>query len=406
MLIIIQMAWRNIWRNKARSFVIMFSISLGVFAGIMVMALYKGMMRDRIKTLIYQETGHLQIHHPQFKSDYEVTYDIANVPSIVTYLKNNSSVSKFALRSVSQGMLATTNGTSGLQINGIDPNEENQCSELNKKIKLGEPFSDTKKYELLIGEKLAKKMKITVGDKVVLTFTDIHDEIVSAAFRVIGILHTSNSAWEERNVYVKRKDLNELLGKDGLVHEISILLQSNELLTSEKQHISSNFPNELLEDWKQLSPETELMVDTVDITSFIIMGIILIALAFGIINTMLMSILERTREIGMMMALGMNRIKLFLLVLLETFFLTLSGLPLGLLSAFLLSNYIEKNGFSYGSDSEEMMRNFGFGTIIYTEFPYEKLVSIILFVVATAFFSCLYPAIRALKLNPMEALRK
>jgi len=406
MLIIIQMAWRNIWRNKARSFVIMFSISLGIFAGIMVMALYKGMMRDRIKLLIYQETGHLQIHHPQFKSDYEVQFEIPNESLLTTFLSQQASISKFALRSISQGMLATTNGTSGLQINGIDPIAENQCSDLTNKIKWGKPFTISKKYELLIGQKLAKKMKISVGDKVVLTFTDLHDEIVSAAFRVIGILQTSNSVWEERNVYVKRKDLNELLGKSGIVHEMSVLLRSNEALASAKQTIISAFPKVLVEDWKQLSPETELMVDTVDITSYIIMGIILIALAFGIINTMLMSILERTREIGMMMALGMNRLKLFILVLMETFFLTLSGLPIGLFFAFILSNYIEKNGFAFGIDSEEMMRNFGFGLIIYTEFPYEKIGSVVLFVVGTAFFSCLYPAFRALKLNPMEALRK
>lgn len=406
MSVISSIAWRNIWRNKARSFVIMFSVALGVFAGLMVMALYKGMMRDRIKSLIEQETGHLQIHHPSFKNDYEVKFTIDNLSNVNILLVQNSNVKKFTFRSIAQGMLATTNGTSGLQINGIDPITENACSQLNQKIIKGKPFSNSKKYEILIGEKLSDKMKIEVGDKVVLTFTDHTDEIVSGAFRVAGIIKTSNSAWEERNVYVSREELNELIGLPNQAHEVGILLKSNDFVSNTKMQLQRQFPNQFIEDWKNLSPETELMVDTVDITSYIIMVIILIALAFGIINTMLMSILERTREIGMMMALGMNKGKLFLLVLLETTFLTLSGVPLGILGALGLDKYVSTYGFSFGKDSEVMMRKFGFGSRIFTEFPYEKLGITVLFVVSTAFISCIYPAIQALKLNPMEALRK
>jgi len=406
MMVIVLMAWRNIWRNKARSFVIMCSVALGIFVGLMVMALYKGMIRDRIKSLIYQETGHLQIHHPEFKNDYDVKFTLGDLSSVKNLLVKNKYVKKFTFRSITQGMLATTNGTAGLQINGIDPREENECSELNSKFIAGKTFSDSKKFELVIGQKLAKKMKIDVGDKVVLTFTDHSDEIVSGAFRVSGIIQTSNAGWEQRNVYVRRSELNELLGLPQQAHEVGIILQSNELLPVAMQQLKKQFPQQLVEDWKTLSPETELMVDTVDITSYIIMVIILIALAFGIINTMLMSILERTREIGMMMALGMNKLRMFLLVLMETIFLTLSGVPLGVLGAVAISNYVESNGFSFGRDSEVMMRQYGFNTIIYTQFPYEKLAITTFFVVSTAFLSCLYPAIRALKLNPMEALRK
>ena len=406
MYVIVSMAWRNIWRNKARSFVIMFSVALGIFAGLMVMALYKGMMRERIKSLIYQETGHLQIHDPAFKNDYEVKYVISDLVNVTNLLSKNKDVKNVTLRSISQGMLATTYGTSGIQINGIDPVSENACSGLNKKLNEGKSFSDSKKFEMIIGEKLASKMKMVVGDKVVLTFTDHTDDIVSGAFRIAGIIQTSNSAWEERNVYVRRSELNELLGLPNQAHEIGVILQSNEVLPEAYSQLKKKLPNQLIEDWRKLSPETELMVDTVDITSYIIMVIILIALAFGIINTMLMSILERTREIGMMMALGMNKMKLFMLVLMETIYLTLSGVPLGISASFLLNSYVEKNGFSFGEGSDVMMRKYGFGSVVYTEFPYEKLGITILFVVSTAFISCLYPAIRALKLNPMEALRK
>lgn len=130
------------------------------------------------------------------------------------------------------------------------------------------------------------------------------------------------------------------------------------------------------------------------------------ALAFGIINTMLMSILERTREIGMMMALGTNKLKIFFLVLLETIFLTLAGTPVGLLIGWLETSYYNKHGLDLSGMGREMMSSFGFGTMVYPEFPADKLAGILIIVTGTAIISCLFPAIKALKLRPVEALRR
>jgi len=136
------------------------------------------------------------------------------------------------------------------------------------------------------------------------------------------------------------------------------------------------------------------------------MAIIMFALAFGIINTMLMAILERTREIGMMLALGTNKIKIFLLVLLETLFLTLAGTPIGVLIGWLATNYFNRNGLDLSGMGKEMMSSFGFSNIIYPEFPADKILGVMLIVFATAILSCLFPAIKALRLQPVEALRR
>ena len=139
---------------------------------------------------------------------------------------------------------------------------------------------------------------------------------------------------------------------------------------------------------------------------YIIIGIILFALAFGIVNTMLMAILERTQEIGVMMALGMNRLRLFLLVFLETVLLTLIGTPLGLGIAWIVTTYYNRHGLNLENMGKEMMNSFGFSTLIYPEFPAEKLAAIMGIVLFTALASCIYPAIKALQLQPIEALRK
>lgn len=403
---ILIMAWRNIWRNKLRSLVIILSVALGLFAGLMVLSIYKGMLRGRVRTVIDSEVGHIQIHDSNFKKDYDPFYIIKEPGELIKALNKNQDIKSFSVRSITQGMLSATTGSAGVQINGVLPLEENIVSQLAKKIKIGNGFTDHKKNEILIGKKLAKKLKLKLGGKIVLTITDTSAEIVSGAYRIASIFESENAPLDETNVYVKKEALDEMLGTTNQIHEIAIRLNKDELLGATVQQIQKQFKQYQIDTWEALSPETVLMVDTIDITSYIIIGIILFALAFGIINTMLMAILERTKEIGMMMALGLNKIKLFQLILLETIFLTTIGTPLGLGMALSLTNYYHQNGLHWESMSKELMSSFGFSTTIYPEFPIEKTGISMCFVVLTAILSCIYPAIKALQLQPVDALRK
>ena len=308
----------------------MLSIIIGLFAGIAVLALYKGMMKSRIRTVIDAEVAHLQLHDSSFKKDYEPKFIIKNGDKIMTSIAAIPEIKFVAPRSIANGMLATTTGSTGVQINGVIPAKEYIVSQLKIKIIEGNLFDPMKRNEIMIGKKLAKKMKLEIGSRLVLTFTDTTDEIVSAAFRVTAIYQSDNAPLDEKNVYVKLNELNSLLGTGNAYNEIVLLLRDDDDLNKVQKQIQEKFPGYQVESWKEISPETELMVNTTNQYSYIIMVIIMVALAFGIINTMLMSILERTKEIGMMMALGTNKLKIFSLVLLETIFLTLAGTPVGL----------------------------------------------------------------------------
>lgn len=403
---IFTMAWRNIWRNKMRSIVIMLSISIGLFAGIALQALYKGMMKGRVRIAIDAEVGHLQLHDTNFKKEYEPKYVIENGDAVLTAINKIPGVKIAAPRSITNGMLATATGSAGVQINGIIPEKEYEASQLKKKIVEGKLFDTEKKNEVMIGKKLANKMKLKTGSKLVLTFTDSSGAIVSGAFRTVAIYQSANAPLDERNVYITMQDLNALLTTDNTFHEIAVLLNNDEGVPVVQQQLKQQFPGYLIETWREITPETDLMVKTTNQMSYIIMVIIMFALAFGIINTMLMAILERTREIGMMVALGTNKIKIFLLVLLETIFLTLAGTPIGILVGWLLSNYYNKNGLDMSGMGKEMMSSFGYSSLIYPEFPADKIVGVILIVFITAIISCLFPAVKALKLKPVEALQQ
>lgn len=400
------MAWRNIWRNKMRSTIIILSIAIGLFAGIAVLALYKGMMKSRVRNVIYAEVGHLQVHNNRFTKDYEPRYVVSNGVKVLKTVRNMPEVKLAAPRSITMGMLATPTGSAGVQINGVIPDLEYSISQLRKKIINGKPFDPAKENEIMVGQRLAKKMKLKPWSKLVLTFTDTSGNMVSSAFRVVAVYKSDNAPLDEKNVYVNIKELNVLLGIPNSFQEVVILLRNDADVNKIQQELQQQFPAYQIESWREISPETDLMVKTVDQYSYIIMFIIMFALAFGIINTMLMAILERTREIGVMMALGTNRIKIFLLIFLETTFLTLAGTPVGIFIGWGTIVYFNKHGLDLSGMGQEMMNSFGFGTMIYPEFPTDKLTGVLIIVIGTALISCLFPAVKALKLQPVEALRR
>jgi len=400
----LSMAWRNIWRNRARSLIIISSVAIGLFAGIFVLALYEGIIKARVRTVIDTEVGHLQIHHQRFKEDYDPRFGL-NEENVIDKLKSLSLIKYLTARTITQGMLSTTTGSAEVRINGITNIDENKTSRLKNKIIEGHELSSERKNGVLIGRKLADKMKVKLGGKLVLTFSDTESNLTAGAFRVVGIYQSDNTPLDELNVYVLKEVLNGYLGIAKSCHEIAIILSKDEDLQIGKKAVQQLFPNLLVETWKETSPETNLMVGYVDEFAIIYVIIIMVALAFGIINTMLMSVLERTREIGMLTALGMNRRKVFSLILMETTLLTFVGVPIGTLVSWLTTDYYSDVGIDISSFSGAAMSGFGFSSMIYPEFPFGSIPDVMLIVMLTAMISALFPSLKAIKLQPADALR-
>jgi putative ABC transport system permease protein len=404
MRLLLQLAWRNIWRNKLRSIVVLISIAIGLLAGLAVLSLYKGMMTNRIRTVIDSETGHLQMHAPDFIREKEVSMTMQQGDTLLSKIEQLTQVKSVAPRVIALGMFATTTGSAGVQINGIEPDKEKNVSGLEKKIIAGKYFTK-KKNEIIVGKKLADKLKIHVGSKIVLTFTDSANNLVSGAFKISAIYQSVNAPLDERNVYVKKDVLSDLLGLNNSIHEIAILLKEDKATDAVHLQLQQVFPQWDVADWRELSPETNLLVKTVDDYSYVIIIIIMLALAFGITNTMLMAVLERRREIGMMMALGTSKKRISGLIILETLMLTIAGTPLGYLSGWLGIQYVHKTGLDFSGSGKDLMASFGFGTRLYPEFPYEKVLNIFLIVSLTALVSSIIPLFKTLKMKPAEAIR-
>ncbi len=398
-------AWRNIWRNKLRSTVIIIGITIGVFAGVFMWAFYAGMVNQRIDTAIKTESSNIQLHNAAYLEDPDVKFYIDSVKEKVSVISSLKGVKAATYRTMLNSMIMSAETGAGVRIIGIDPNREKQVTDLYQKVIEGAYFEGIKRNPILIGNKLAEKLNVRLRSKVVVTLQQMDGTITRAQFRVVGIFKTSNSVYDETNVFVRDSDLKGLidLGEDR-AHEIAVLLTDNSLLNTVDANLKSLYPDLDVKTWRELLPDVSLIEESMDFSMYVVMGIILLGLLFAIINTMLMAVLERIKELGMLMAVGMNKLRVFSMIVLETVFLSITGGILGIIVGSLLTWLTRHTGIdlSAWSQAYEAM---GFATIVYPVISIGIVIKITVMVVITGILAALYPGIKALRFKPAEALR-
>lgn len=402
---ILKIAWRNIWRHRLRSLAIIVSVGFGLWAGLFIKGYMNGLVEQRLNSVITGELSHLQIHHPEFREDYDLKYYIRDASGVISGISGDKRVKAVSGRLVAKGMIVSPKVTSGVQINGIEPEAENRVSGISRKLIEGAFFPDSLRNEILIGSKLAGKLKVRLNAKIVLTLVDKNNTVTSGAFRVKGIYRTDNAPYDEVNVFVRTSSLFPLTTLTDERNEIAVLLNNGDDLPVIVSSMRDSFPALEILAWMQLAPEMSIYVDVLDQSMIIFMGIIMLALAFAIINTMLMAVLERTSELGVLMALGMGKARIFLMVFYETVLLIITGLPLGAFAGWLSVSYYGRRGVDL-SEHKEVLASFGFSERVYPNLNPDDFIIMLELVCLTAILSGLLPARRALKLTPSEAIRK
>ncbi|MFC5046997.1 ABC transporter permease [Aquimarina hainanensis] len=398
-------SWRNIWRSKTRSLVIISAIALGIFAGVFIIAFLYGWVNQRIDNVIKTEVSHIQIHQREYMRTNDVHRFIPSAQKVRDEILEEKEVQGVSARLISNAMIASAESKSGIQLIGVTPEEEQKVTDLHTKIVAGKYFEGIKRNPVVIGQKLAKKLNVKLRSKIVLTISELDGTLTKAAFRIAGIYKTSNTANDELKVYALAKDMKKVIKAEGeITHEIAILLNKNNIENKVVQQLQNKFPQLEVAPWTTLIPEIKMINENMNVMTYVFVGIILLALGFGIINTMLMVILERIKELGMIMAIGMNKLKIFLMIVVETVYLAIVGGSIGIVLAVILITITHKTGIDLSVWTEGLQAT-GFDTIIYPEIQLMEVLKVALLVVITGIIASIYPARKAIKLNPSEALR-
>ena len=403
-LTLIKISWRNVWRNKLRSFVVILSVIFGLVGGIIMIAMSYGLNEERMNNAVETYLSHIQIHNKSFSEEYNIKHTIDNLEGIENAIENDSRVVSYSKRIILNGMLSNSNGSYGIQVKGVDPIEEVKVTNTYEKIIEGEYFKSEKENTILVGKKLAERLNLKLKSKVVITFQDENYELTSLLYRVEGIFRSGNSRYDEANVFVKNISITKNLPNFSGYHEIPMLLTDIDLRGDLKNDLIPYSSDNIVEGWDDISKDLAYANEMLAAVLYIFMMIILSGLSFGIVNTMLMAILERRKEIGMLMSIGMSRFKIFLMISFETMFLSIVALPIGLIISYSIVEYYSVVGIDL-SIVEAGLENFGVGTRLYFKVPNQEYFIVAIMVFVISIISSIFPSVRALKINPVEATK-
>jgi len=401
------LAWKNIWRNKVRSGVILGAIVIGLFAGTFMLAFTSGWMVGSVNSDIETELSHVQIHNPKFLANNDINAYF-NRDEVDKKIKESNLPVKVAFRLNLTGMLASPHNAVGVTAKAVWENEEEQVTTVWKQIPdtMGVFLTDNTKNAIVISKKIADKLSVKLRSRIIFTFQDTNGDMQSIAFRITGIYKTSNGMFDEGNVFVRYSDVLNSTGlPQGAVHEAGIITSDLETCQTAAPQLKSMFPNLDVKDWSEINPMLKLSLSYTDFMAVVIVGIFLFALSFGIINTMLMAVLERTRELGMLGAIGMSKGKIFSMIMLETIFLTFLGSMIGLIAGVAVVWSTMHTGIDLTPFMGDQYEDFGFSSIVYPIMNMRMLVQIVILVVIAGILSALYPARKALKLKSLEAIQ-
>lgn len=397
------LAWRNVWRNKLRSGIMIAAMILGLLGAILMVGFVQAMTENMIDNAIRFQTAHLQVHNSAFLINEELSAWLPDADVLAESIRGHNEVKAVTVRQVVDGMLASAASTRGVRINGIDTEDEINVTDIAQGIVEGAMLPDKGRNPILVSQRNADKLNLRLGSKVVLTFTSIDGDVAGAAFRVSGFFKTPASSFDDTNVFIRRTDLANFTGLSE-AHEIAIRLVDDRQLTPMQTRISSMVGERgVVRNWGEVQPILAAMTGSMDISNAIVAGVFIAALGFGIINIMMMSVFERTREFGVLMAVGMTRGRVLLLIVTESILLGGVGSLLGLAAGRLMLAITDQVGLPFGAVAEGLGA-YGVDTVLYPSVTTSFYLQIFAMVLLTSLLAGLYPARQILKKRPSEAL--
>jgi ABC-type lipoprotein release transport system permease subunit len=322
-------------------------------------------------------------------------------------LEGVKGVGAYSIRVNLRGLLSSAENSGGVQVFGIEPEREKHVTLISEKIKAGEYLAPGDTRGVLIGTTLSEDLESGLGDKLVLMTQALDGSLSAELFRVRGIFESGSPQFDEAVIYITKEAAQALVEMGDSVTEFAVIAVDSDAVEGAVAELLNRPETQGLEvlSWKELSPHLVQMMEMENTGLFIVLAIIFTIVAIGVINTMLMSVMDRIKEFGVMLSLGTRPRHIVTIIITEAFFLGILGLAFGLVLGFSIVYYYSLYGIDLSSFSEALSTVVPGETVIYPAFsPVYTVISSIA-VLVTAIAASLYPAYKACRLKPVEALR-
>ncbi|UCF31100.1 MAG: ABC transporter permease [bacterium] len=405
-MILMKMAWRNLWRNPRRTLITVFSMAFGLTMMIVSYCLMEGMFDQMVRYATLLGSGHIQVHHPDYLEDRSL-YDTIQDPGGVLEAIAGTGVGPSSPRSFATALISSGPQSAGGILWGIDPASEVNVTEMHRHLELGSFLSPLTRGEVVLGRNLARTLSVGTGDEVIVLTQAADGSLGNDVYTVSGVLRSVGEAVDRGGVIMNIMDLDELLSLNGRIHEVAVRLDQPGSLDEGTYTVSRALSASGLDvrNWRKLFPELDEYLRLSDTSTWIVLVIIFAVASLGIMNTQLMALFERTREIGIMRALGLGPYSVAVMVFLETLFLTLFAAVAGGVVGSLWSSYLH----SHGWDLRSVGGSFAFVGVTFD--PYLRatltvraVAESIAIMIIVAMVATIYPLFRSTRITPVDAI--
>lgn len=399
------LAWRNLWRNHRRTLIMLAAITIGVWAMIFMTALMRGMVDDMLLNGIRNLPGEVQIHHPEYRDDPSINNSIAAPGDTLIRALQIPEVTAWTGRVRVPAVISSERDTRGVVLLGIEPGSEQLVGFDPDTISEGRFLEDSSDNGLIIGAKMADHLETDLGKRVVVMSQDPDNNIADRGFRIVGIYRAKLASLEETYIYAGRDTVQKMLKLGDKVSEIAITGE-------DYRNVGQWYPRIKLAagegvdtlPWYDVDTYLGSMLAMMD--GFVLVWIIIVflALSFGLVNTLVMAVFERVREIGLMQALGMRPSTILYQILMESLLLLLIGLLLGnILAVGTVMPLQDGIDISVVAKGMEMM---GTSSMLYPALKANDMIMANVIVIVLGLLTSILPAWRAASYDPIEALNK
>lgn len=405
----VKMAWRNIWRNPRRSILTMTAIAFATLLLVFMLSFQFGSYDTMINSAVKIHTGHLQVQAGGYQDKKRMRLAVPDPGAIGTILEATPDIEAYTYRANAFSLVSSKERTYGIVVIGIDPAREASVSALKKVIRHGSYLSSTDTNQALIGELLAKNLRVGLGDQLVVLGQGRDGSVAATVVEVKGIFNSGQDEFDRSSIHIPLSHFQEVYAMRGGVHEVVALGKSLGAIPAIKKTVArvieikdAKQPLVVL-DWMDLMPGLVEGIQLDLISGLILYFILIVVVAFSILNTFLMSVFERTKEFGVLMVIGTAPGRLTKVLLLESLTMTAVGIVVGIIAGILITWYFQVHGIVI-SGTSEVVRQFGIPERMFPRLSFLSITigpTLVLFI---TFLTALYPALKVRRLQPVEAL--
>lgn len=406
-MITLRMAWRNIGRNLRRSLITVSAIGFGLSVLLFQQSFVTGFQNLMVDNSVRLHTGHIQIHRAGYHKQKKVELKIDNPEQIDSLLATTPRIVAYSQRVNFRGLISSAENSGGVQIFGIEPDREKRITLISKKIMEGNYLSSGDDRAVLIGSNLSEDLGVGLEDKVVLMTQALDGSLSAELYRIKGIFRTGSPVFDEGVAYITKQDAQKILEMGKSINEFAIIVKDREAVEPVLHKLREEPLLSGMEvlSWKDISPQIVQVIELQGSALLIVLAIVFLIVALGVVNTLLMSVMERTREFGIMMSIGTKPARIIYLIITEAFILGILGLVFGIILGFSVVLYFSITGIDLTAFAEATSNFLPAEKVIYPTFNPRFTVISSVAVMITALMAAVYPAFKASKLKPVDALR-